>query len=310
MKNNKPTLAFEQLMMQMEIISKEQQLEFMGGDMNSTGNDSMYSSTGSNGAISSWLSQALGQNVTSNVDNYGNWTITYGGNTYPLAFQLDEVQITASGQMSSSGHNYTNSWDDIFGSGTWYSTGYGTYTNTGGGSSSNNTGSYTSPAPYGGTPGNISDNLRNLLNDIWNGPAMRLLVPDLISVNISGNFVPGFGSGQTLAINLITRGDASLSATFTSAIRGGLHADASVNASIGYFVGDGYANLSSYLGHGYDAALDLEAVGVGGWSGLSDDGVPTWIGASVGVGPGGGGSAGNTETWLLYVNGTPLIWDF
>ncbi|MBC8988484.1 hypothetical protein H9X96_22295 [Pedobacter sp. N36a] len=306
MKKDKPTLAFEELMMQMEVISKEQQLEYLGGD-NSTGDNPMYASTGSNGAISQWLSQALGTNVTSNVDSYGNWTISFGGNTFPLAFQLDEVQITASGHMSSSGHTYYNNWDEIFGSSTWYSTGYGTY-NGGGSSYSNNTGSYTTPGTWG-TPGTISNNLTTLLDDIWNGPSMRALVPDIISINISANFVPGFGSGQTLGINLITRGDASLSLTMTSAIGAGLHADMSANASVGYFVGDGYASLSSYLGQGYDLALDLEAVGVGGWT-STNNGIPKWIGGSVGVGPGIGGSVGSTETFLLYVNGQPLIWDF
>ncbi|WP_316828770.1 hypothetical protein [Pedobacter miscanthi] len=309
MKKDKPTLAFEQLMAQMEVISKEQQLEFLGGE--SSGNtDSEYASTGSNGAVSQWLSQALGQTVTSSVDSYGNWTINYGGNSYPLAFQLNEVTITASGHFSSSGQTYYNSWDDIFGSGTYYSTGYGTYSGGGGGSYPNpNTGSYTIPGT-GGTAGTISTYLSTLLNDIWNGPAMRAIVPDIVSVNISANFVPGFGSGETLAINLITRGDASLSATITNTLRAGLHADYSINASVGYFVGDGYASLSSYLGQSYDASLDVVDVGIGGWASTNDNGIPTWIGASLGTGPGAGGSVGSGETFLLYVNGTPLIWDF
>jgi hypothetical protein len=121
------------------------------------------------------------------------------------------------------------------------------------------------------------------------------------------------GSGQAVSLNFVTRGDASVSLTWAGSLRAGLHADASVNTSIGYFTGNiADASIYSVLGTGYDASIDLEAVGIGGWISPSSDPdtlVPTWIGVNIGAGPGAGGSVGASETYLIYVNGKPLIWD-
>ena len=46
------------------------------------------------------------------------------------------------------------------------------------------------------------------------------------------------------------------------------------------------------------------------WMSTNSDGSTTWIWGSLGVGHGAGGSLGSTNTYLINVNGTPLVWNF
>ncbi|WP_145856924.1 hypothetical protein [Pedobacter suwonensis] len=312
---SKARLAFEMLEKEMELLIPEETTRYLGG-------------TSSDGSTI-W-----------GIDSQGNFYYKYEGETTWTAFNpLNEVTVTSNGnstlnnmysdylywknQTSSTGYNTGQYSSTGYNSNGYNSNGYNSNGNYGGGGGgggisylgnrNSNSGSYLTPQS-GGTPGSISSELMQTLTDIWNGPVMRALIPDLISINVSANFVPLIGSGQTLAINFITRGDASVSLTWSGSFRAGLHADASANLSVGRFLGDAEnISLNSLLGTGYDASLDLEAVGVGGWISPSSNPntiVPTWIGASLGVGPGAGGSGGKSETYLIYINGKPMVWDF
>ncbi|MFC3561174.1 hypothetical protein [Pedobacter jamesrossensis] len=234
---------------------------------------------------------------------WGNWTQdgqgTYnGGNLGTGATIRPDGNNTPGGQYGWSPYNgQTNPYSGGGGG----STGGG----DGGGSGEGSTGSDSSIAST------FKNAFMDIMRDWWNSPTMRTYFPDIVSINLSSSRVLGVGASGTLAINIITRGNPSLSATFTEGVKVGLHADASVNASVGWIIGDvKNASLDGILGRGVEGSLDFEAVGVGGWtSNNGSTGMPTWVGMSIGVGPGEGGSVGVTDTHLLYINGVPLKLD-
>ena len=102
-------------------------------------------------------------------------------------------------------------------------------------------------------------------------------------------------------MNLLTRGkDAGVHFLETGSTRVGFHLDASANLSSGYFLGDvKSATLESFLGNGYDAAVDFEAVGVGVWTSGDKVTKPSWIGYSVGIDPGIGASVDKGNTTFI-----------
>lgn len=66
MKSNKAKLAFHPLMAEMEVVSKERQLEFVGGVVNNGDATSGYLGGGS---VTDYLSQAFGKTVTLSTDS-------------------------------------------------------------------------------------------------------------------------------------------------------------------------------------------------------------------------------------------------
>nr|WP_068890055.1 hypothetical protein [Pedobacter panaciterrae] len=139
-----------------------------------------------------------------------------------------------------------------------------------------------------------------IVGRIWNSTFARYIVPDLINVNFNLTGVVGVGRGYNLSINLITRGkNAGFHGLETTSKRVGLHFDASMNMSAGWYNGNPRnASLESLLGRGLDTSADVEAFGAGLWSSLRDNGTPSWLGYDFGMGPGVGISAGITNTTI------------
>lgn len=236
--------------------------------------------------------------VNMNQDGQGTY---YGGDLGTGATIRPDGNNTPGGQWSP-----YNGQPNPYGGGGGGSTGGGGGDGSGGGyGEGTNTGTDSSFVTT------FKNAFMDVLRDFWNSPTMRTYFPDVVSINVSSTAVLGVGRSGTLSLNIITRGNPSLSATFTEGVKAGLHADASVNASVGWILGDVQnASLDGILGRGVEGSLDFEAVGVGGWtSNNGETGMPTWVGMSVGAGPGDGGSVGTTDTHLLYINGVPLILD-
>ncbi|MBB6499355.1 RHS repeat domain-containing protein [Pedobacter cryoconitis] len=137
----------------------------------------------------------------------------------------------------------------------------------------------------------------DLADQVWNGPIARAMVPDVMNASVSGSMVAGIGLGGSFNLTLLTRGkDIGFHRNNTGSLRVGAEAGVSANYSAGYFLGDPHnATYDSLLGSGVDGTVSL-AVGVGAWGSLKDNLAPSWLGYTVGFGPGAGGSVGFTMT--------------
>src|SRR5687768_12231629 len=114
---DKAKLALEMLELEMEVLTREEQMFYMGGSSGSGGGTS--SSGGSTGVVTAYLSIFFGVTVTSGTDAQGNWTISIGGGApIPLTFQLDEVNCTSQG--ISYGGYAASTWGDFFGGSSTY----------------------------------------------------------------------------------------------------------------------------------------------------------------------------------------------
>jgi hypothetical protein len=114
--------------------------------------------------------------------------------------------------------------------------------------------------------------------------------------------VPVFGIGASLNLTLLTRGkDAGLHGNLTGSVRVGAEVGASVNLSEGWYNGDPRnATYNSLMGMGADVSAQV-GVGIGAWESFSRSPMqPSWVGGTIGVGPGLGGSVGFTGTTPLW----------
>lgn len=302
MKKTKQTLAFEQLEAEMELISRSEQLTFSGGT-GGTAQDLVN-------AMSSSGQSYYGASSNSNYD-YSSGGYTYGSNGQPSSSYYGSNSNSNSSNGYSSNSYSSNSYSSNSSNG-YSSNGYSSagYSSSGYGF---NTG--TSPIELDTVTvhgqANSNSGFGQVFKEFWNSPVMRAIVPDLIGYNISVSGVLGGGAGKTYSINLVTRGQASLSITQTQSLRLGLHADASINGSAGWYLGEGSkVSLDSFLGLGVDGAVDGRVIGGSAWTSNDNTGTPTWLGFSGGGGPAAGGSVGVGNTVVLQLNGIPMRINF
>lgn len=303
MKKTKQTLAFEQLEAEMELISRSEQITFSGGT--GTAEDLVN-------AMSSSGQSYYGASSDSNYD-YSSGGYTYGSNGQPSSAYYGSNSNSSNGYSSNS--YSSNSYSSNSSNG-YSSNGYSSNSYSSAGYSSSGYGFNTGTNPIQldtvTVQGQANNGLSHMLTDLWNSPVMRTIVPDIVSYNISVSGVLGVGGGKTYSLNLVTRGQVSLSVTQTESLRAGLHADASINGSVGWFLGSPQnASIDGILGLGVDGSVDLGAAGIGGWtSNNGTTGMPTWLGLGAGGGSGVGGSVGVSNTVIFTINGTPLRINF
>lgn len=140
-----------------------------------------------------------------------------------------------------------------------------------------------------------------MVSKIWNSDIARVIVPDLIGFGINTNYSLGVGVGFNIQGNILTRGETPgvyLTGGYT--IRAGWELGLSASKIKGSFRGNPReSSINSLLGKGGDISGGAGLVSASAWTSLDDRGKVNWLGSSVGIGMGFGGSVGYGVTTLL-----------
>jgi len=136
----------------------------------------------------------------------------------------------------------------------------------------------------------------SIWSQIWNSDVVRAIIPDDITISVGFNMVPISGFGGSYNLTLLTRGrDAGFHLNNTASNRYGLEFGFSLNLSEGDFTNDPrLATYSSLLNTGKDVSVQA-GLGYGAWYSYDPNRI-NWVGGTIGIGPGFGGSKGSSNT--------------
>jgi len=137
-------------------------------------------------------------------------------------------------------------------------------------------------------------------SEIWNSNIMRMIIPDMINLNINLSAVWGpAGFGGSHEVHYLLRGpDAGLYSTYTKSTRVGGFIDLSAGLSASY---DLRAVRNIHISDYYGDAIEAGGKFIGGASiSVSHDGwVPSWLTGGISFGLSGGGYYGTSQTYPL-----------
>ena len=288
-------LTLDELEKEVEILSKEEKNACKGGGygtFNSPWSLEKFYYLGSLGiSLKGYVAGPDGPMYAETLD-----AITIVGN--PTGNKFDGMDIQNKQYMYEKYQAYMQS------SG-WF--GFPSYPYEGGGGGSNSS-HYTNN-------NNDSFNLSQTVSDLWNSTVARVIVPDVLSFNLSTSATAIIGVNFEFSVNFITRGnDASLMPTITfssgSQAGAGVSADALAGISRGYFTVTDVRTLQEGKSIGRIGGWSIDGVlsagnGVGGAInasiGFDENGKPAFfkIGVSGGVSIGGGFSLGGSHTLIV-----------
>ncbi|MFJ1366955.1 hypothetical protein ACILDU_11015 [Capnocytophaga canimorsus] len=310
-------LTLSEVETQMEVLTKEEIDTLRGGGNGTYGSpytqDEYYALFDTNSFYGGYVAGWGYVNPLEGVEVTGS---SFGSYTPPNSDFNDRVwseyEAWKNQMMYGSSNGYGSQYDNGYGSYYYGSDNnepiYGPeqYVGGGGGSSSSH---------YSNNNDNDPFNFSQTISDLWNSTVARVIVPDVLSFNLSTSATAIIGVNFEFSVNFITRGnDASLIPTITfspgAQVGAGVSADALVGVSRGYFSVTDVRTLQEGESIGRIGGWSIDGVlnaGSGGGGainasiGLNEKGEVIFFkfGASAGVSIGGGLSLGGSHTLIV-----------
>jgi len=246
------------------------------------------------------------------IDNGDSYSVWSGGVTYYMFEGMLVYDFYAAGSTVLDAHMISGISPDGLPIGGSKGGGGGSSSGSSGNPSGNGPGGPSGPGPGAGPggpsngagpggPGSSGSNSSSTpIENLWNSPIMRFVVPDKISISFAAEWAFFVGADvSTLNFTLLTRGEVGVYYTpsFSARIGAGSYASAGINVSTGYFTGDPSTIKASML-QGHTAGVVLTGAYIGkaslgaSYSPTKKDFSQGFINMDVGIGLGAGPAAG------------------